>query len=208
MTPSRGRLLACLVLLAAGCGGGLKTVTKDGYTGILAFAKDERFDVAVRREWKRVEGKVDGSKLVKIVRPELKKAWEFRPDKKTIREIAWSPTDEIVPGYPLEPGFDPRSYADRFGGVISRIGDDTHGLHPCDRWQLALPSGDRVTIWAARDLDKLVVKIEHMKKDQGDEYQPFTTTELLDVRVGADPDLFDPPKGYRTVKTYEDLNRP
>ena len=205
MTPVRGRLLACLVLLAAGCGGGLKTVTKDGYTGILAFAKDERFDIAVRREWKRVEGKVDGSTLVKIVRPDRKKAWEFRPDKKTIREIAWGPTDEIVPGYPLEPGFDPRSYADRFGGVISRIGDDTHGLHPCDRWQLALPSGDRVTIWAARDLDKLVVKIEHMKKDQGDEYQPFTMTELLDVRVGADPDLFEPPKGYRTVTTYEDL---
>jgi len=205
MTRARGRLLACLVLLAAGCGGGLKTVTRDGYTAILSFSKDEKFDVAVRGEWKRVEGKVDGRALVKIVRPEMKKAWEFRPDKKTIREIPWGPTDEIVPGYPLQPGFDPRSYADRFGGVITRISDDTHGLHPCDRWRLALPSGDLVTLWVARDLDKLVVKIEHMKKDQSDEFQPFATTELLDVRVGADPDLFEPPKDYKKVTDDKDL---
>ena len=207
MRGPRGGVLAGLVLLAAACGGGLKTVAKDGYTGILSFAKEERFTVAVRGEWKRVEGAVDGGTLVRIVRPDLKKAWEFRPDKKTIREIPWGPTDEIVPGYPLEPGFDPQADADRFGAKIERIGDDTHGLHPCDRWRLTLPSGDLVTLWVARDLDKLVVKIEHLKKDQGDEYQPFTTTELLDVRVGADPDLFEKPKGYRVVKTYEELNR-
>ena len=47
-----------------------------------------------------------------------------------------------------------------------------------------LPSGDLVTIWVARDLERLVVKIEHSKKDQADEYQPFTSTELLDVRAG------------------------
>jgi hypothetical protein len=203
---NRRRLgLAGVLLLTAACGGGLKTVVKDGYTGILAFSKDERFKVAVRGEWKRVEGVVDGGTLVRIVRPELKKAWELRPDKKVMRVLPWGPTDEVVPGYPLEPGFDPQAYADRFGGKIERIGDDTHGLHPCDRWRLTLPSGDLVTVWVARDLDKLVVKIEHLKKDQGDEYQPFTTTELLDVRVGADPKLFEPPKDYREVKTYEEL---
>jgi hypothetical protein len=41
-------------------------------------------------------------------------------------------------------------------------------------------------VWVARDLERLAVKIEQMKKDQSDEYQPFTTTELLDVRAGAD----------------------
>jgi hypothetical protein len=71
---------------------------------------------------------------------------------------------------------------------------------------MTLPSGDLVTIWVARDLGDLVVKIAHEKKDQGgDEYQPFTTTELLDVRVGADPDLFEKPKGYTEVKTYAEL---
>lgn len=64
---------------------------------------------------------------------------------------------------------------------------------------------DLVTIWVARDLGRLVVRIEHSKKDQSDEYQPFTTTELLDVRIGADPDLFERPKGYTPVNTYSDL---
>jgi len=100
---------------------------------------------------------------------------------------------------------DPQAYADRFGAQIERIGDDTHGLHPCSRWRMTLPSGDTVTIWAARDLESLVVKIEHVEKDENDESQPFTTTELLDVRVGADPDLFEKPKGFTEVKSYGDL---
>ncbi len=52
------------------------------------------------------------------------------------------------------------------------------------------------------------MKIEHAKKDQSDEYQPFTTTELLDVRVGAKPGLFERPEGYTTVRTYQDLLKP
>jgi hypothetical protein len=200
--------LAAAVLLAAACGGGLKTVVNDGYRAILSFSKDERFDVAVRGESRRVEAPVDGSTLVKIMRPDLKKVWQIRPSTKKYMDTVWKPTDEIVPGYPLEPKFDPRAYADRFEGKIAQIGDAAHGLHPCDRWRMTLPSGDLVTIWVARDLGDLVVKIAHEKKDQGgDEYQPFTTTELLDVRVGADPDLFEKPKGYTEVKTYAELSK-
>jgi len=203
--PGRRAALAGIVLVALACGGGLKTVTRDGYRATLAFSKEERFEVAVRGESRRVEAKMNGAPLVKIMRPDLKKIWQFRPATKRLMESPWSPTDEIVPGFPLDPGFDPQAYADRFGGQIRRIGDATHGLHPCDRWQMTLPSGDIVTIWVARDLEKLVVKIAHAKKDQGDEYQPFTTIELLDVRVGADPDLFEKPEGYTDVKTYEEL---
>jgi hypothetical protein len=205
--PGRGALLAFL-LLAAACGGGLKTVSRDGYRAILAFSKDERFEVAVRREWKRVEARMDGAPLIKIMRPDLKQVWQIRPTTKKILDSPWAPTDEIVPGYPLEPNFDPQAYADRFGGSIRKIGDAAHGLHPCDRWEMSLPSGDLVTLWVARDLERLVVKIEHAKKDQGDEYQPFNTIELLDVRPGADPDLFEKPKGYTQVKTYQDLLHP
>ncbi len=202
-----GATLALAMLLAAACGGGLKTISKDGYRATLSFSKEERFRVAVRGESKRVELVIDGSPLVKVVRPDLKKVWQFRPSTKKLMESDWAPTDEIVPGYPLEPGFDPEAYADRFGGQIRRIGDAAHGLHPCDRWEMVLPSGDKAVVWAARDLEKLVVKIEHAKKDQGDEYQPFTTTELLDVQVGADPDLFEKPEGFATIKSYEELLR-
>ena len=94
----------------------MKTVVKDGYRAILSFSKDERFQVAVRGEWRRVEAAVDGAPLVKIMRPDLKKVWQIRPSTKKLMETTWNPTDEIVPGYPLEPRFDPHAYADRFGG--------------------------------------------------------------------------------------------
>lgn len=211
---SRTRLLlgafaVLAIIAAAACGGGgPKMISKDGYRAILSFSTDERFQVAVRGEWKRVELDIGGSPLVKVVRPDLKKVWQFRPATKKLLETEWSPTEEIVPGYPLEPGFDPEAYADRFGGQIRHIGDAAHGLHPCDRWDMVLPSGDRAILWAARDLGGLVVKIEHAKKDQGDEYQPFTTTELLDVRVGAGPKLFEKPEGFTPVQSYEELLKP
>ena len=205
MRAVANRLVWVAVLAAAACGGGLKSVSKDGYRAVLSFSDEERFQVAVRGESKRVEAEMGGSPLVKIVRPDLKKVWQFRPASKRLMEAEWAATDEIVPGYPLEPHFDPEAYADRFGGSIRRIGDDVHGLHPCDRWELSLPSGDLVVLWAARDLERLVVRIEHSKKDAGDEYQPFTTTELLDVQVGADADLFEKPEGYRVVETYGEL---
>ncbi|HKD18400.1 MAG TPA: hypothetical protein VKG23_11075 [Thermoanaerobaculia bacterium] len=194
-----------VVIWAAACGGGLQSVGKDGYRATLSFSKDEKSEIAVRGESRRVEAVVEGAPLVKIMRPDLKKTWQLRPTTKKILETAWEPTDEIVPGYPLDPGFDPEAYADRFGGTIRRIGDDAHGLHPCDRWRMTLPSGDLVTLWVARDLEKLVVKIEHAKKDPSDEYQPFTTTELLDVRTGAKPALFEKPKGYNPVQSYAEL---
>ena len=194
-------------LLTVACGGGLKTISKDGYQAVLSFSKEERFAVAVRGESKRVEAAVAGAPIVKVIRPDLGKVWQYRPTSKRLLETAWSATEEIVPGYPLEPKFDPQAYADRFSGKIRRIGDAAHGLHPCERWEMSLPSGDAVVIWVARDLERLAVKVEHLKKDQSDEYQPFTTTELLDVRIGASPKLFEKPDGYAAVKDYAELTR-
>jgi hypothetical protein len=199
-------LLGIALALSLACGGGgLKTITRDGYRAVLSFSPAERFPIAVRGELARVEANAQGAPLIKIMRPDLKKIWQIRPSTKRVMESAWQPTDEIVPGYPLAPGFDPQAYADRFGGQIRKIADAAHGLHPCDRWEMNLPSGDLVTIWSARDLERLVVKIEHSKKDKSDEYQPFQSTELLDVRAGADPDLFEKPKGFTDVKSYEEL---
>ena len=197
--------LAAGALAALSCGGP-KTVSKDGYRALLVYSPEDRFQIAVRGENVRVAGTVDGSEIVKIVRPDLKKSWQFRPSTRRIFESPWSPTDEPVPGYPLAPGFDPEAYADRFGGTIERIDDATHGLHPSERYRLTLPSGDVVTIWVARDLERLVVRIEHSKKDSGDEFQPFTDTQLLDVKEGADEKLFQPPKDYAKVDSYEKLS--
>ena len=197
-------LLAASVLLASACGGP-KTVARDGYRGVLVYSKEDRFQIALRGESVRVSGTVDGSEIVRVVRPDLHKTWQFRPSTRRIFESAWGPTDEAVPGYPLQPGFDSAAYADRFGGKIKRIDDATHGLHPCERWELTLPSGDIATIWVARDLDRLAVRIQHSKKDARDEYQAFTDTQLLDIHVGASANLFEPPKGYEKVDSYDKL---
>ena len=201
------RAIASIAVVAAlGCGGP-KTVARDGYRSRLVYSTEDQFHIAVRGESARISGNVDGSEIVKIVRPDLQKVWQFRPSTKKIYESRWEATDEAVPGYPLHPGFDVAAYADRFGAAVARLDDATHGLHPCERWRLALPSGDVATIWVARDLDRLAVRIQHEKKDQGDEYQPFTDTQLLDVKVGAPPGLFEPPKGFSPVKSYEDLTK-
>jgi hypothetical protein len=192
------------ILTALACGGP-KTVAGDGYRGLLVYSAEDRFRIAVRGESTRISGNVDGSEIVKVVRPDLQKVWQFRPSTRRIFESRWEATDEPVPGYPLAPGFDVEAYADKFGGETQRIDDASHGLHPCERWRLSLPSGDRATIWVARDLDRLVVRIEHAKKDTGDEYQPFTDIQLLDIQVGASPRLFEPPKGYVRVSSYEEL---
>jgi hypothetical protein len=197
-------LLAAALFVVAACGGP-KTVAKDGYRGVLVYSKEDRFQIAVRGERVRVSGTADGSEIVKIVRPDLSKSWQFRPSTRRLFESRSSSTDEAVPGYPLQPRFDPEAYADRFGGAIHRIDDATHGLHPCERWEMTLPSGDRATVWVARDLDRLPVRIEHAKKDPNDEYQAFTDAQLLDIQVGAAEELFEPPKGYVRVASYAAL---
>jgi hypothetical protein len=197
-------LFAGAFLFAASCGD-IKTVSKDGYRALLAFSSGERYQLAVRGEKRRVEGDFDGSKLVKVLRPDLAKAWQYRPLTRRLLEDAWGPTDEIVPGYPLDPRFDSAAYASRFGGAIRQIGDGVHGIHPCDRYEMGLPSGDRVTVWAARDLERLPVRVEHERRDAANQWVSISDTQLFDVRIGADPDLFEKPKGYKPVKSYSEL---
>jgi hypothetical protein len=198
-------LTASLLILAA-CGGP-KTVSHDGYRALLVFGPNEKYSIAVKGENRRVEGTFEGSTLVKIMRPDLRKTWQFRPSTRKIFETQWQPTDEIVPGYPLEPRFDTEAYAQRYGAVWKQIGDGVHGIHPCDRYELTLPSGDRVYVWAARDLERLPVRIEIEKKQKDSESQPFTDTQLLDVRVGADDALFEKPKDYVPVASYDQLQK-
>jgi hypothetical protein len=196
--------VAAAGLLANSCGG-IKTVSRDGYRALLVFSSGQRYQIAVAGEKRRVEGDFDGSKLVKIFRPDLGKIWQYRPSTRRVLEEAWSPTDELVPGYPLEPHFDPAAYAQRFGGEIHQIGDAVHGIHPCDQYLLSLPSEDRVTIAAARDFERLPVRVEHEKRDATNQWQTVSDTQLLDVRIGAGPDLFERPKGYKPVRSYPEL---
>ena len=204
MKKTAASCLAALAFAFSSCGG-IRTVSRDGYRATLVFSPGEKYRLAVRGEWRRVDGDADGAPLVKIVRPDLKKTWQFRPASKRLLEEAWSPTDEVVPGYPLDPKFDSQAYGSRFGATVTKINDGAFGGHPCDRYRLDLPSGDRVVVWAARDLERLPIRVEHEKKQAEDEFQPFLDVQLAEIRIGADPDLFEKPKGFTTVRSYEEL---
>ncbi|HTO87200.1 MAG TPA: hypothetical protein VMR54_06680 [Thermoanaerobaculia bacterium] len=197
----------CAMVACDEFGGGPRTVSKSGYRAVLAFSPTERYEVAVRGEKQRVAGAFDGSELVKVVRPDLGMIWQIRPATRKLIESRWAPTEELVPGYPLEPHFDPAAYADRFGGKMRRIDDAAHGMHPCERFEMTMPSGDRAILWVARDLERLVVRIEHLKRDPRDEYQPVTDTQLLNVRLGAPAKLFEKPGGFTAVGSYEELGK-
>ena len=198
-------ILSAAVLFSS-CGG-LRTISKDGYRASLVYSTGERYQIAIRGEWGRVEGTVDGAPLVKVLRPDLKKTWQFRPSSRRLFEETWGPADEIVPGYPLEPRFDAQAYAGRFHGEMLKIADAAFAGHPCDRYQMDLPSGDRVILWAARDFERLPVRVEHQRRKTGEEYEPGLDVRLADIKVGADPDLFQKPGGYRPVASYEELRR-
>jgi len=213
MFRSRARAWFALsvLLAAAACqdefGGGPRTVTRSGYRAALVYSPTDRYEVAVRGQKQRVSGIFDGSELVKIERPDLGKIWQFRPSTRKLIEMPWTPMEELVPGYPLDPHFDPEGYADRFHGTVRRVDDAALGMHPCERFVMSLPSGDRVTLWVARDLERLVVRIEHEKKDPKDEYQAVTDTRLDDVRLGAAGKLFEKPEGFSRVGSYAELGK-
>jgi hypothetical protein len=198
--------IAALASLFLACGG-IPRVSKDGYRAVVLFSPTLKYEIAVRGEWRRVQGDVDGAPLVKIYRPDLKKTWQFRPVSKRLLEQAWAPTDEIIPGYPLEPHFDPQAYASRFRGQIHKIADAALAGHPCDRYQMDLPTGDRVTIWVARDYEGLAIRIERRRKHSEGEGPAASDVRLTDIRVGAEKELFEKPKGYTPVASYQELRK-
>jgi len=109
---------AVLAASLAGACGGIPTVSRDGYRALVVFGPVERYSIAVRAELRRVEGEIGGSRLIKILRPDLGKVWQFRPSTRRVLEEKWDPSDEIVPAIrwsriststPTPTAFTPRS---------------------------------------------------------------------------------------------------
>jgi outer membrane lipoprotein-sorting protein len=78
-----------------------------------------------------------------------------------------------------------------------RAGEETVDGHPCVvyRTRIAGAAGTSIaTVWEAQDLGGLAVRSETVDPDG-----TKATTELVDVRLDADPSLFEPPAGARRV---------
>ena len=116
----------------------------------------------------------------KIVRPDLKKAWQFRPSTRRTFESAWAPTDEAIPGYPRRPA-STRGVRRSLRRRDRAVRRPTHGPTPASDSADASVR-DVATIggrFATSNVSSSASSTR--RKTAGTEYQHFTDTQLLDV---------------------------
>lgn len=204
----RVRLVAALTFIGAlaACGkdpfGEPIRPTTHGYRAHLSV-RDAHVttegEVAVRGDDFRFEpsGKETQALIVKAAE---KKLLEIDPRTKTWSEASLPEPWPILSGYPLKPGFDDHAEAQRRGiDSYHRESDSVLAGHVCWIWRFEDrpddPASPSTTYWVATDLDRLVVRVDR-ETPKPDGTRERHTTEFTNVRVGADPELFQPPKGY------------
>lgn len=208
-TPRRpGLLLAALApaLLLAGCSdlfSGPKRPGKDGYRARAALeegGKRTELELAVRGPDRRVERQGKTEWPVLVVRGDEKKAFELDPATKRWRAADFAAVADVLPGHPLGTGFSYREEAKRRGlERYARESDAIFAGNACNLWRfdddpdaLVSPSS---TFWVVPVLDSLVVRKDD-DKPLPDGTKAKRSTELRNVRPGADPSLFVVPSGW------------
>ena len=66
---------------------------------------------------------------------------------------------------------------------------------------------DSLVYWVAKDLDRLVVRMQWQRQEAG-EQKDLRMEELVGVRPGAEESLFRVPEGYRRAASREEMLRP
>lgn len=200
-------LLALALALLAGCGGaggGPKRPKTDGYRARAAVeenGKRTEFELAVRGDDRRVE--IPGGKEwpILVVKGAEKRAFELDPAGKRWRPADFASRADVLPGHPLATGFSDRQEAARRKlERYAREGDAIFAGNACQLWRFDddpdAPVSPSSTYWVVPVLDNLVVRKDD-EKPLPDGTRAQRTTELRNVRPGADPDLFEVPKGWR-----------
>ncbi len=217
---SRLELLALLVLSTTlvSCGvnpfGSPPRVRTDGFQA-TAFVDDgsvqSTFGLAVRGKSLRRDELGGGPWSVLVVRGEDQTAFELDPATKSWREADSLLAATILTGHPLSPGFsEVEESKQRGAATYSKEGDAVFAGNRCVRWLFdndpSAPATATTTYWVCPVLDDLVVRCDHVTKDpEGGTLR--RTTELRAVRVGAPPELFEIPKGFRKVEAPDEPGR-
>jgi len=151
-----------------------------------------------RQEW--TEG---DRRFLALVRPDLERAFVVDLDKGVYVEQSLTPAPEegsTLDGDAVEKLFhegDPGASVER-----ARSGTATIDGHTCQvfRSQITLPGGttSEAFVWEADDLGGLAIRSE-MREASG----VRLVTELRDIRVPADPSLFELPAGARLVEALD-----
>jgi hypothetical protein len=205
MTALLRRTAAALgVLLVLSCTPPPRPTT-DGYSAEVAIMNDgvteTRFRIAVRGNDRRREEPAPDGKVLLLLGKE-QKAFRLDPKTKTYLEVPYAQTtDEMLPGFPLAPGFDDRAEAEKRGITeYRRESDEVFAGMVCALWRFvdqpdAVVSPSTV-YWVAPSLENLALRMDR-EIPKPDGTRSRRKIELTSVHVGVSPDLFAVPKDYR-----------
>ena len=194
-----------LLLFAASCRLELfsppKRPARDGFRAILVSSDGGRSPIAARPGLRRLET----GPLVSILDLRAGRTTLLRTDRKLFFEGPTLPRDEIAPDYDLAPPFDPKLRLP--GRQVTDLGDDVQAGHVCTLYRFWTSRTDSIVYWAAKDLDRLVVRTQWQRLVAG-EQTDVRMEELVGVQPGADPGLFRAPEGYRRAASRDQILKP
>lgn len=175
----------------------------DGYRATVTTIVDGvpavPFDIAVRGENRRREAG-PGTPVLILLGRELK-AVRLDPASKSFSEVPYpQATDEMLPGFPLAPFFDHRAEAATRGVTqYRRESDEIFAGMVCALWRFSdRPDDDaspETVFWVASSLENLTIRMDRETPKPGGA-RATTSVRLTNIRLGADPGLFEVPKGF------------
>jgi len=195
---------AVLAVVASACGrdpfGSPVRVRTHGYRAHLTLkekgAVTGEYELAVRGENRRKAPLPGKAGHVLIWLGGEKRLYDLDPAGRTYSERPFGSVDDAAPGHPLTPGFSQKEEAKRRGiDAYHRESDTVFAGHVCWIWRFDDKPGDdgspSTSYWLAPDLDGLVMRVvREVPTPQG--VEAVSSSDLTDVRVGADPTLFAP----------------
>jgi len=127
------------------------------------------------------------SRMIFIIRPDLKVDYTLYPDKNKYMEM---PIKE-------EKGDMPKVEK-------KKVGEEKIDDHPCDKFQVKITykngTVDEGYLWEAKDLDRFVIRAEMENKDAK------TVVEMKNIKLVSPPKaLFEAPQGYKKAANMMEL---
>jgi hypothetical protein len=187
-----------------------RNVVSDGYQARLSRGVGDSVAVAARGDRTRMTERRDGQIWATIRRPDLGKSWFVqllgpRSDRVLESRLRAPSYEDFWIANPPTTAFDIESYASQFKGSARLRDRLVFEQHPCEIWEVTYLDGRADRIWRATDLGGLPVRIQRgplvpsATRDGEKDLWIVEVVQLLEIRPGARPELFELPPGSTVV---------